>query len=47
MMSVMQTATSAPTRERILAQAADLFAQRGYGATSPRDISAAEGIRQP
>jgi AcrR family transcriptional regulator len=35
------------TRERILRQAALLFAQKGYGATSTREIAEAVGVRQP
>ncbi len=46
-MTIVATARPVRTRERILAEAADLFAVRGYGATSTRDISAAVGIRQP
>ena len=47
MMAVMALERPTGTHERILAEAAELFAQRGYGATSTRDISAAVGIRQP
>jgi AcrR family transcriptional regulator len=47
MMAVLALEKPTGTRERILAEAAELFAQRGYGATSTRDISAAVGIRQP
>lgn len=35
------------TRERILFAAADLFARRGYHATTTREIADAVGIRQP
>ncbi|NQV07841.1 TetR/AcrR family transcriptional regulator, partial [bacterium] len=35
------------TRERILAEAAILFASKGFHATSTRDIAQAVGIRQP
>lgn len=40
-------ATSVPTRERILSEAANLFARRGYHGTSTREIARAVGIRQP
>lgn len=46
-MAVMVVEKPAGTRERILAEAAELFATRGYGATSTRDIADAVGIRQP
>ncbi|MCC6830898.1 MAG: TetR/AcrR family transcriptional regulator [Thermoleophilia bacterium] len=36
-----------PTRERILREASFLFARKGYGATSTREIGEAVGIRQP
>lgn len=36
-----------PTRERILHEASNLFARRGYHATSTREIASAVGIRQP
>lgn len=35
------------TRERILRQASQLFARKGYTGTSTREIAAAVGIRQP
>lgn len=35
------------THDRILAEAAALFAQRGFHGTSTRDIAAAVGVRQP
>jgi len=35
------------TRERILAEAAVLFARRGFHGTSTRDIAGAVGVRQP
>lgn len=35
------------TRERILSEAANLFARRGYHGTSTREIARAVGIRQP
>ena len=38
------TAETAPTRERILASARRLFAQRGYNGTSVGDIEAAAGL---
>jgi AcrR family transcriptional regulator len=47
MMAVMALEKPTGTRERILAEAAELFAVRGYGATSTRDIADAVGIRQP
>jgi AcrR family transcriptional regulator len=47
MMAVMALEKPTGTRERILAEAAELFAVRGYGATSTRDIAEAVGIRQP
>jgi AcrR family transcriptional regulator len=37
----------APSRERILVEAARLFARRGYHATTTRQIAQAVGIRQP
>ena len=46
-MAVMVLEKPTGTRERILAEAAELFAARGYGATSTRDIAEAVGIRQP
>ncbi len=39
--------TSISTRERILLVASELFATRGYHATTTREIAAAVGIRQP
>lgn len=36
-----------PTRHRILVAASRLFAQRGYGGTSTRDIAAAVELSQP
>jgi AcrR family transcriptional regulator len=47
MMAVMALEKPTGTRERILAEAAELFAARGYGATSTRDIAEAVGVRQP
>lgn len=35
------------TRERILREASELFAQRGYHATTTRQIAEAVGVRQP
>lgn len=45
----LPTAASAPapTRERILFEASNLFARRGYHGTSTREIARAVGIRQP
>lgn len=37
----------APTRERILIAASQLFAQKGYFGTSTADIARAVGVRQP
>lgn len=37
----------ASTRERILLVASELFATRGYHATTTREIAAAVGVRQP
>lgn len=42
-----QTDGGLATRERILREAAALFANRGFHGTSTRDIAAAVGIRQP
>jgi AcrR family transcriptional regulator len=42
-----QTDGGIATRERILREAAALFANRGFHGTSTRDIAAAVGIRQP
>jgi AcrR family transcriptional regulator len=36
-----------PTRERILLEASNLFARRGYHGTSTREIARAVGVRQP
>ncbi|MEA2537689.1 MAG: hypothetical protein QOF11_1923 [Chloroflexota bacterium] len=36
-----------PTRERILYEAAELFARQGYHGTTTREIADAVGIRQP
>ena len=47
MMAVMAVERPTGTRERILHEAAELFAVRGYGATSTRDIAEAVGVRQP
>jgi AcrR family transcriptional regulator len=41
------TGTEWPTRERILREAARLFAVVGYRGTTTRQIAAAAGIRQP
>jgi AcrR family transcriptional regulator len=35
------------TRERILREASQLFARKGYSGTSTREIAAAVGVRQP
>jgi AcrR family transcriptional regulator len=40
-------ATAASTRERILYEASQLFARRGFHATTTREIAKAVGIRQP
>jgi AcrR family transcriptional regulator len=39
--------TELPTRERILYEAAQLFARQGYHGTTTREIAEAVGIRQP
>jgi AcrR family transcriptional regulator len=39
--------TELPTRERILYEAAELFARQGYHGTTTREIADAVGIRQP
>jgi AcrR family transcriptional regulator len=39
--------TEIPTRERILREAAQLFAKKGYYGTSTREIASAADIRQP
>ena len=36
-----------PTRERIMSEAADLFARKGYHGTTTREIADAVSIRQP
>lgn len=41
----MSEAEASPSRQRILDCAARLFRQRGYGATSLRDIAAASGMK--
>lgn len=57
-MTARRNATTAPpaspgstgersTRERILHEASNLFAHRGYHGTSTREIASAVGIRQP
>jgi AcrR family transcriptional regulator len=40
-------ATASSTRHRILFEASNLFAERGYYGTSTREIARAVGIRQP
>lgn len=40
-------APAVSTRERILSEAANLFARRGYHGTSTREIARAVGVRQP
>ncbi|GAA1059932.1 hypothetical protein GCM10009573_13580 [Agromyces bracchium] len=48
---VMESATraerSASTRHRVLASARDLFAARGFGAVSMRDVAAEAGVSHP
>ncbi len=46
-MSAPQPASEKPTPERILDAAEDLFAQRGYAATSLGDVADRVGIRSP
>lgn len=40
----MQTYDEGPTRERVLAAATDLFAERGFHATTARDIAERAGV---
>ena len=46
-MTTSATYTELPTRERILREAARLFAVKGYYGTSTREIAAAAEIQQP
>ena len=46
-MTTSATDTELPTRERILREAARLFAVKGYYGTSTREIAAAAQIQQP
>ena len=45
--SERRTPRGAKTAERILDAAEDLFAERGYDATTLRDVAAAVGVRNP